>query len=182
MESKKIVSVGRLTYQKNFEAAIQVASQILIRYPDWTWDVYGQGEDMEKLQATAQECGIYAKMHFCGQVSDLYDRYRNYSLMVMTSRYEGFPMALLEGVGNGLPLVSFDIPTGPNEIIEDGVNGYLIEPFNIDRMVERISRLIENNVLRISMSQASFAKVSEFKEEEITPKWIKMFSEINTKK
>ena len=61
-------------------------------------------------------------MHLMGQVSDLYARYREYSMMVMTSRYEGFPMSLLEGMGNGLPLVSFDINTGPDEIIRDGEN------------------------------------------------------------
>ena len=170
-QSKKIISVGRLTYQKNFQAAIKVASSVLPQFPDWQWDVYGQGEDLEELVKLTEEAGVSSQMHFKGQVTDLYQRYKQYSIMVMTSRYEGFPMTLLEGLGNGLPLISFDIPTGPSEIIKDGENGYLVHPFIEKEMEERLTALIEDDDLRFSMSNSSKQVSNMFSQKEIVAKW-----------
>lgn len=169
--SKKIISVGRLTYQKNFETAIKVAEKIFSVYPDWEWDIYGEGEEKEKLVSLVAEKGLTSNMHFCGQVMDLYSRYKNYSIMVMTSRYEGFPMSLLEGMGNRLPLVSFDVPTGPDEIIINGENGHLIQPMNIEEMVECLLRLMESSELRKEMSNKNKEQVRKFEEKEIIHKW-----------
>ena len=119
---------------------MKVASEVLPKFPDWQWDIFGQGEDLEELIRLAKEAQIDEQMHFNGQVTDLYERYKQYSIMVMTSRYEGFPMTLLEGIGNGLPLVSFDIPTGPSEIIDDGENGYLLQEGDINGMVYRLDQ------------------------------------------
>lgn len=171
LQSKKIISVGRLTYQKNFQAAIKVASSVLPQFPDWQWDIYGQGEDLEELVKLAEEAGVSSQMHFKGQVTDLYQRYKQYSIMVMTSRYEGFPMTLLEGLGNGLPLISFDIPTGPSEIIKDGENGYLVHPFIEKEMEERLTALIEDDDLRFSMSNSSKQVSNMFSQKEIVAKW-----------
>ena len=110
-------------------------------------------------------------MHFCGQVTDLYNRYKEYSFMVMTSRYEGFPMTLLEGCGNSLPLVSFDIPTGPDEIIDDGENGFLLDTEDCDGMVKRIIQLIENLDLRREMSEKSLIKSKAYKIKDICNAW-----------
>ena len=170
-ESKKIISVGRLTYQKNFQMAVKIASAVLPAYPDWEWDVFGQGEDLEDLIKLTQQYGIDKQLHFRGQVSDLYDRYKEYSFMVMTSRYEGFPMTLLEGCGNALPLVSFDIPTGPSEIIDDGENGYLLTANDYDGMVKCIVRLIENTEERKMMSVKSRKKSEIYRIEDVCNAW-----------
>ena len=177
-ESKKIISVGRLTYQKYFDAAIEVASKVLPSHPDWEWDIFGQGDELNHLMLLISEKGIEKQMHFRGQVSDLYERYSDYSLMVMTSRYEGFPMTLLEGMGNGLPLVSFDIPTGPDEIIDDGKNGYLIKAFEIKTMIERINDIVENQALREELSKGSIEKRSMFVEEGIVQEWKDILAKI----
>lgn len=171
-KSKKIISVGRLTYQKNFESAVEVAAGVLPKHPDWEWDVYGQGEELDKLVSLTKGKGIDGQMHFMGQVSDLYDRYSDYAIMVMTSRYEGFPMTLLEGMGNGLPLISFDIPTGPDEIIGDGENGYLIAPSDINNMTDRLLKIMGDLELRKKLSQGSRNKTSLFVEEGIIKEWI----------
>lgn len=177
-KSKKIISVGRLTYQKNFESAVEVAADVLSKHPDWEWDIFGQGEELEKLVALTQVKGIENQMHFRGQVSDLYDRYSNYAIMVMTSRYEGFPMTLLEGMGNGLPLISFDIPTGPDELIEDGENGYLIDLSDINGMKARLLTTIENQELRKRFSEGSRKRASMFLEEGIIKEWLDALTRI----
>lgn len=177
-ESRKIISIGRLSYQKYFEKAIEVASKVLPFYPDWEWDIFGKGEELENLHNLIQNYGLNNQVHLCGQVSDLYKRYNNYSFMVMTSRYEGFPMSLLEGSANSLPLISFDVPTGPNEIIEDNKNGYLIEAFDIKKMAEKISWLIEHEEVRVKMSKTSKKISCKFSEGEIVNQWIHILTEL----
>ena len=177
-ESKRIISVGRLSYQKNFELAIEIASKVLPQNPEWNWDVYGKGEEELKLRELIDAKGISRQFHLCGQVEDLYERYKNYSFMVMTSRYEGFPMSLLEGLGNSLPLLSFDIPTGPNEIIDNGENGYIFEPFNVDLMANCINELMKNDNLLKKLSEAARRKADMFSQQEITCSWKRILTQI----
>ena len=178
-QSKKIISVGRLTYQKNFQAAVKVAAAVLPKFPDWQWDVYGQGEDLEELIKLTKEAGIDGQMHFKGQVTDLYQRYKQYSIMVMTSRYEGFPMTLLEGLGNGLPLVSFDIPTGPSEIINNGNNGYLVDEDDISGMISCLTDIMSDSGLRELMSMKSKEASSLFSVKDIIVSWNAIFEKIS---
>lgn len=171
INSKRIISVGRLTYQKNFQEAVRIAEKVLHLNTDWHWDIYGKGDEFEELESMIKTVGLNSQMHLCGQVDDLYNRYKEYSFMVMTSRYEGFPMTLLEGIGNGLPLVSYDIPTGPNEIIENNVNGYLINNHDRDGMINAILNLINDVELRRSMSMHSFKKCTQFLINDIYIEW-----------
>ena len=171
LTSRKIISVGRLTYQKNFQTAVKVAGKLLKKYPDWQWDIYGQGEDETELRSLTQKEGIGDRLFFRGQVTDLYRRYGDYSFMVMTSRYEGFPMTLLEGIGNALPLVSFDVPTGPSEIIDDGKNGFLIPEGNTKKMTECIEKLINDPELRLNMSRAAKQKSLNYLSDRIIEQW-----------
>ena len=177
-KSKKIISVGRLSYQKNFDRLISIAARILPLYPDWSWDIYGDGELKDSLQVLIDENKLSAQLTLKGQVSDLYNHYGDYAFMVMTSRYEGFPMSLIEGAANRLPLVSFDIPTGPNEIILDGSNGYLIDPNSDDDMVERIRYLIENPTLRSTMSEEVHRLTDSFALGRILKQWKTLFGEL----
>lgn len=177
-ESKKIISVGRLSYPKNFERLISIAAVVLPKYPEWSWDIYGEGEQRGILQKLIDDNGLHDRLSLRGQVNNLYDRYKDYAFIVMTSRYEGFPMALLEGAGNGLPLVSFDIQTGPNEIIVDGKNGFLVEPSRDEDMVDRICDLIDNVKLRVEMSVEVNKIKDKFDTEEIKLEWKRLFADI----
>lgn len=170
LNSKKIIAVGRLTYQKNFDRLIELASRFLPG-TDWSVDIYGQGEDKQMLTQLIQEKQLENQIHLMGQVNDLYDRYPQYAFQLMTSRYEGFPMSLLEGATHRLPLVSFDIPTGPDEIIVDGENGYLIDKQDDDRMVLCVQQLMENDALRKSMSDAAYHMVQQFRLDDILKQW-----------
>lgn len=175
IESRKIISVGRLSYPKNFECLLELARDVLPLYPDWTWDIYGEGELRQKLTDLIHAYHLQGRVTLKGQVNDLYERYQEYAFMVMTSRYEGFPMSLLEGGANRIPLVSFDIQTGPNEIIEDGESGFLIPTGDISLMKERIVQLIQDVLLRESMSMSVYKKVQTFNLENIVAQWCELF-------
>ena len=171
LDSQKIISVGRLSYPKNFDLLIDIAAEVLPKYPGWTWDIFGSGEEYDSLLSKIKAKGLEGRVNLLGQVSDLYDRYPNYSFQVMTSRYEGFPMSLIEGMANRLPLISFDIETGPDEIIQDGVNGFLVPPENREEMADRVCRLIESPSLRKEFSEASYAFRTKYNLESIVLQW-----------
>ena len=179
INSRKIISVGRLSYQKNFERLISIATRILPRYPDWSWDIYGDGELKDSLQALIDKNSLGERLTLRGQVMNLYNRYSEYAFMVMTSRYEGFPMSLIEAASNRLPLVSFDVPTGPKEIISNGSNGFLIASGSDDDMVEKIQQLIETPKLRKTMSDEAYRLTDSFALERILKQWKNLYSKLN---
>ena len=176
--SKRIISVGRLRPQKNFSRLLDIAAVVLRDNPDWEWDIFGDGPLRSELENKNVLLGLEGRVHFRGQVSDLYSRYRDYSFMVMTSDYEGFPMTLLEGAANALPLVAFDVPTGPNEIITDGENGFLCENGNNKQMIDSIETLMSNMELRSRFSETSRKTASLFGVESICKQWKQLLNQM----
>ena len=178
LHSNRIISVGRLSYQKNFDRLLDIAKNVLQKQPGWTWDIFGDGEEREKLNNKIKELGLEERVFLKGQVDDLYDHYNEYAFYVMTSRYEGFPMVLLEAASCGLPMISFDIETGPNEIIENGVNGFLIDVSSDIEMENAINMLIGDKELRKLMSNNSFKTAEKFEMNHILRQWISLLKKI----
>ena len=179
LNSKKIISVGRLTRSKNFILLIELAKKVFELNKDYTWDIYGSGEDEDKIRAKINELNLEHKILLKGHTNSIYSVYSNYSILVMTSKYEGFPMSLLEGMANRLPLVSFDIPTGPKEIIRDNQNGFLIKPFDINDMATKIGLLMNNPEMRQSFSAQNEKYINEFNINNINEKWTSIINEIH---
>ena len=177
-DSKKIISVGRLCYAKNYDALIDIAQEVLNHHRDWSWDIYGSGEDFDRLNQKIKSTNIGDRLTLKGGVSDIYQRYNNYSFIVMTSRYEGFPLVLLEASAKGLPMVSFDIETGPSEIICDGQNGYLIAKEDKKDFIKKINHLIDDTELRKFMSKNSYECSKKFHVDKITLQWKALFEEM----
>lgn len=175
-----IVTVGRVEYNKGIDFILDVAQKVLARHPDWRWDIYGDGEAeyKEKIAALIRERGLEGRLTLCGNRRDIYDLYQNYGIYVMTSRYEGLPMVLLEAKVKKLPLVSFDIDSGPSDIIEDGVSGYLVPPFDTDAMAERICELIEHPELRQRFSDHAWDNIDKFRKEAVVQKWVELIDEL----
>ena len=172
----KLMTVGRIAFQKGYEYLVDVAQKVFARHPDWRWDIYGDGEAeyKEKIAALIRERGLEGRLTLCGNRRDIYDLYQNYGIYVMTSRYEGLPMVLLEAKVKKLPLVSFDINSGPSDIIEDGVSGYLVPPFDTDAMAERICELIEHPELRQKFSDHAWDNIDKFRKEAVVQKWVEL--------
>lgn len=169
--SKAIVSAGRLTYQKGFDYAIAVAEKVLEKYPDWEWHIYGEGEERENLQKGIDEKNLQNKVILKGQVDSMKEVYPHYAMFVLTSRYEGFCMVLLEAQNAKLPEVSFTIDFGPDEIIQDGVNGYLVKPFAIQDMANQINDLIEHPEKRKRMSEQTLLDREKLQMKTIVQQW-----------
>ena len=105
--------------------------------------------------------GLQNNVFLKGYESKINRLYKEYALFVLTSRNEGMGMVLVEALKAGLPVISFDIKCGPSDVIVDGVNGYLIEPFNIEKMSEKINMLIKNVVKREEFSANAESTLEE---------------------
>lgn len=174
---KKIVTVGRICYQKYYEKLVEVAAIVLPKYNDWTWEVYGDGNDRTKIEELIDKNNLTGKLILKGDVSNMYELYKNYSFQVMTSRFEGFPMTLLEGIANGLPLIGFNI-AGVNDIIKNEKNGYLVDAYNQNKMAAAIEKLIMDVNLRKKMSLFNKKNRDIYAIEKTANSWNKLFAEI----
>ena len=180
INSKKLITVGRFDKQKGYDYLSKVAVNVLSKYPDWQWDIYGSGDEniKEKLIVELKEAGVITQVNFKGNVKGIENIYPNHGIYVMTSRYEGLPLVLLEAKQYGLPIVSFNCPTGPSEIVLDGENGYLIDNFDTNEMSNKICELIENEELRESFSRNSMNDTEKFNKETILQQWVDLIEEM----
>lgn len=169
INSHRIVSVGRLTYAKNYELMIEIAKEILDKNPGWSWDIYGTGELKETLLKKKNEINV-PHLFFKGNVDNMYDLYSAYSFLVMTSRYEGFPMVLIEAKARKLPCIAFDCQTGPSDIIANEIDGFVL-PKNKKLMIGTIQRMIRNEQLRRKLSDNTKFTLKKFSTEVTLKKW-----------
>ena len=179
-ESAKIVTVGRFDYQKGYDYLVQVAKKVLAKRSDWIWEIYGSGDqdEVDKIRDLINENGLQEKLVIKGLEKNQDLIYGDKGIYVMTSRYEGLPLVLLEAQQYNLPIVSFSCPTGPNEIIEDGVNGYLVECYNTDKLSEKLLELMEDEVLRQSFSEHAKDNLDKFNKDKILKQWLELIETI----
>lgn len=176
---KTIISVGRFVPEKQFHSTLlNVSCAIKQRHPDWQWHIYGDGELMEETSKKIKELNLENFLILRGKVNDLEHRYKDYSMCVMTSSREGMPLVLLEAKANGLPIVAFDVKTGPKEIVNDEKDGLLIPDMDVNKMADAICRLIENPDLREQMSKHALSTVGAFSKETILKQWIDFIESI----
>lgn len=178
LKSKKIITAGRLTPEKGFDMLIDVAEIVLTEHPDWSWDIYGDGMLFQDIEARVKQKNLQEKLILKGLSTDLYERYKQYALYVLPSYREGLPLVLLEAKANRLPLVSFDCITGPNEIITDGVDGFLIDCYNKEMMAEKICELIESENLRKKFSDNWSLNMEKFQKEKILKSWLDLIESL----
>lgn len=177
--SHKIISCGYLAHIKGFDMLIQTAAIVFKKHPDWSWDIYGEGTERQHLQDLIDQYGLQKHVLLKGYEKNINAIYKKYSFFVLTSRTEGMGMVLIEALRSGLPVVSFDIKCGPSDVIVNGENGYLVEPFHIEEMADRIIELMENDALRTKFSNASEMNLKEFEEHSILKKWIEMLQNVS---
>jgi glycosyltransferase involved in cell wall biosynthesis len=176
---KRVIAVGRYVYQKGFDQLLQAWATIERQYPEWQLVVFGDGnrtpyeQQMKELGIDDNRCHLY------GPTTDIQQEYVNSSIFVFSSRFEGFGMVLVEAMACGLPVVSFDCPCGPKDIIKDGEDGILVENGNIKLFASSLSKLMSDEALRQSMSQAGLKNVQRFRIEHIAEQWRSVFESLN---
>ena len=178
LTTKRVIAVGRYVYQKGFDLLLQAWEKVEKQHPDWELAIYGMGDRtpyeqlMDQLQIDRSRC------HLNGSTSDIKKEYLNSSLFVFSSRFEGFGMVLIEAMACGLPVISFDCPCGPKDIVRHNEDGLLVPSGNIDSLAEAIQQLMSNDQKRQQMASAALVNVRRFQLDEIAGKWKTLFDEV----
>jgi len=173
-KNKIAIAIGRYTEQKGFDLLIKAWKIVEQKHPDWHLNIYGGGDKEAYIKLAIKE-GV--KTVFCHNiVKDIYSKYEESSVFLLSSRYEGFALVLAEAMSCGLPEVAFDCPCGPKDIIKNGFNGYLVKNGNISDFALKICELIENEDKRIRMGYNARNIVTKFELNFIMNQWIKIFN------
>ncbi|MBQ4819571.1 glycosyltransferase family 4 protein [Aquimarina sp. MMG016] len=181
LKNKKVLAVGKQSFQKGYDRLLQSWKQVIEKHPDWSLDIYGTINKSEGLDELATDLGISETVHFHAPVKNIADKYKEASIYAMSSRYEGFGMVLTEAMAYGVPCVSFDCPYGPSDIITDGTDGYLVTNGDTNVLGERIINLIEDDQKRSNMGGKARESVKSYLPEVITKTWNELFVSLKTK-
>lgn len=176
--SKVVIAVGRLDAQKGFDRLIGIWSLLANDHKDWKLKIYGEGSDKQRLQKQIDSLGLSSSVTLCGSAKDIRSKYLESSIFVMTSRYEGMPMTMLEAKSLGLPVVSYDFPCGPKDLINDGIDGFVVKDGEKNNFAIKLAKLMNEENLRIEFGANSRSNAAYYAEKNIMELWRQLFVDI----
>lgn len=135
LNTRKVIAIGRYSYQKGFDRLIKAWKTVNRVCPEWTLDIIGEGEEKSKLQSLIHHENLSNSVRLMPATSDIINVYLGASVVAMSSHYEGLPMVLLEAQSFGLPIVAFACQCGPKDIISDGVTGFLVTEGDVEGLL-----------------------------------------------
>lgn len=168
---RSIVGMGRLERQKGFDLLIRAFESIATMRPEWDLKIFGEGSERDRLTASISRSGLSGRIALPGREPDALAALRRADLFVLSSRYEGFPNALCEAMACGLPVISFDCPSGPADIVHDGVDGRLVPAEDVGALAAAMTELTGNPELRGALSTAATAVAERFSVERVAALW-----------
>ena len=170
--------MGRYVAQKGFDRLIDAWRIVAEKHPDWILKIYGDGHLRDQLQQQVEELRLTNCCFLEHSVSDVVSKFRESSLSVLSSRFEGFGLVIVEAMSCGLPVVAFTCHCGPRDIIADGKDGLLIPEGDIVGLADGINHLIEDEELRRGMGQEARRKAAEYKMDVVGAQWIELFESL----
>ncbi len=180
-DNKIVLCVARFTYQKGLDILLNCWSHVVKKHKDWKLCIIGDGEEKQNLITLINTLQINDSVEIKPPTQNIELEYINSSIYIMTSRYEGMPMVLIEAMACGLPVVSFACQSGPSDIISNGIDGYLVENRNEEQLIQKLEELITNDHLRKEMGKNAIKKSMNFDQRNIMEKWIKLINTMDLK-
>ncbi|TGY46118.1 glycosyltransferase family 4 protein [Clostridium perfringens] len=176
-DSNIFLAVGRLTNVKGFDLLLYSWKLFENSNKNWNLKIVGSGEEEKSLKSIIKKLNL-VNVELINHTKEIEKYYKNAACYILSSRYEGFPMVILEAESFGLPIISFDCKTGPAEMIIDGENGYLIEQGNVEKLSKAMLKFTNSNEQRINMSNKSKEIVYNFSIEKIVDEWEDMLYDL----
>jgi glycosyltransferase involved in cell wall biosynthesis len=179
---RMLLTVGRLSTEKNFDMLIDVFSRLAPSHPEWDLVILGEGPERQALEARIRDAGSGVRILMPGIAGNVGAWYARADLYVTSSRFEGFPNALAEALAHGLPAVSFDCDTGPRDIIRHGIDGLLVPPDDIDKLQAALNRMMHDQQTRQAFAARAVEARERFSMERIAARWEALFLELSAAK
>lgn len=170
-----IITIGRLELQKNYDSLIRAYKSVATKHPDWKLEIWGEGSRHKKLQKLIYELNLDKQVKLCGYTAHVHDQMAQASVFVLTSIMEGFGLVLIEAMSCGLPVVSYECPCGPRDIIRDGEFGFLVPVNDEILLAERLNYLVEHHDERKAMSIAAQEEAQKYSVDKVIPMWMDLF-------
>lgn len=175
LDHKKVIVVGRQAYQKGYDLLLSAWKKVIDERPDWQLEIYGKKDANQNLESLADALGITKNVCFLNPEKNIEQKYLESSIYVMSSRFEGFGVVLIEAMACGVPCVSFNCNYGPSDIIHNEVDGCLVENGNIDALASTILKLIKDENLRKTMGIKAKENVKRYLPLTIVKQWDELF-------
>ena len=175
LDNKQVIMVGRYNDAKGYDYLIPAWEIVHERHPDWILNVYGSGELHDQVVEWIRDRLLEDTIILHEPVDDIMDKYMESSICVLSSRYEGFSLVILEAMACGVPVVSFDCPHGPRNIIKDREDGLLVDYLNVNELADAICSLMENELMRKEMGKKARVNVQRFSKKCIMEQWERLF-------
>jgi glycosyltransferase involved in cell wall biosynthesis len=179
LSERTLVAAGRLTHQKGFDLLIPAFAQIARDHPGWKLRIHGKGQQRDELKQLIAQHGLKKRVDLAGPAQDMGAEMAKASIFVLSSRFEGFPLILIEAMSKGLAVVSFDCPTGPSDIIDDHRNGILVPNKDVDALARGMSELMGDEDKRRRYAAAAVETSREYSIDAIGPRWEALFASLH---
>ncbi len=178
LTQKTVLAVGRQSYQKGYDLLLEVWKELAPQHPDWQLHIVGKSNPALALPEQAARLGISDSVRFFEPDKHIESRYLNASVYVMSSRFEGFGMVLIEAMACGVPCVSFDCPHGPSDIISHDTDGLLVPNGDKSALAASLQKLMTDDALRFAQGASARENVKRFSIEHIAPVWDNLFKSL----
>lgn len=175
---KKAIAVGRLEHVKGFDMLIDCWKEVAKAHPDWQLDIYGEGSLHEELQRQITRCGLEGRVVLRGRCENMTEAYTGHSLHIMSSRYEGQPMTLIEAQACGLPSVVFNFNYGAKDIVSNGYNGIIVPQNDLNALSGAIVQMAGDEALRAKYGANARLTADRFDRDRIMEKWRQLINRL----
>lgn len=175
LEQKNVLAIGRFTNQKGFDMLLLAWQMVINAFPEWKLRIVGDGELKGELLESIKELKLENSVKLIDPTLDIEDYYKTSSIFVLSSRFEGLPLVLIEAKAYGLPIVAFDCETGPRDVVRDNIDGFLVPSGNIEQFAGALKTLMESESKRNLFGSNGIKDLDRFNLDKIIIQWLALF-------